>query len=150
MQEDLLKLDKQLCFRLYAVSRKMTRLYQPHLTKFNLTYPQYIVMLVLFEKEKIDFKELSTIVDLKTGTLTPIINKLMEHGYVRKMLNPNDNRKVDVVLTEEGYGLKEEVVEVPLRMNEELEISEDLYNVLTSELDQLSELLSHATVKSNV
>jgi DNA-binding MarR family transcriptional regulator len=78
MKDSILSIDKQLCFRLYAVSREMTKAYEPWLKKFNLTYPQYIVMLVLFEHKRIDFSELSKTVQLKTGTLTPIVNKLKE------------------------------------------------------------------------
>lgn len=82
-----LMLDNQLCFRLYKASRGgMTRLYQPVLEALGLTYPpQYLVMLVLFEEEKIDFKELGSLLELKTGTLTPpVIQKLESNGYVKK------------------------------------------------------------------
>lgn len=132
-----LKLDNQLCFRLYVASRNMTRLYQPLLDQYNLTYPQYIVLLALFEQEKIDFKELSTIVDLKTGTLTPIINKIEEIGYLSKEKNPTDGRKVNVVLTEEGKELRSEIIDVPLQLGETLDMSITSYSNLVTELDQL-------------
>lgn len=147
MAHDFLKLDNQLCFRLYAVSRKMTRAYQPHLDKFNLTYPQYIVLLVLFENKKLDFKKLSEIVDLKTGTLTPIVQKLEEYGFVLKQKNENDQRKIDVILTEKGEELEQQIIEVPINMGSELAITEDMYHILVKELDSLSKILSNINVK---
>lgn len=147
MYDEILKIDKQLCFRLYAVSRNMTRLYQPYLEKFNLTYPQYIIMLVLFEHQRIDFKELSIIVDLKTGTLTPILQKLEEIGYITKEKRKTDQRKVDVVISQAGMDLKTKIVEVPLGLGDKLEISEDMYQRLVKELDELSLILKNASIK---
>lgn len=144
MDNEILNLDKQLCFRLYAVSRKMTRLYKPLLDKFNLTYPQYIVMLVVFEYKTIDFNELSKIVELKTGTLTPIINKLNTIGYIDKVKNIDDHRKVFINITEKGLALKEHIIEVPISLGTDLEISEEMYLILTRELDMLSGLLDNA------
>lgn len=147
MNNELLKLDNQLCFRLYQVSRQMTRIYQPYLKEFNLTYPQYIVMLVMFEHEALDFHDLSKIVDLKTGTLTPIINNLVTHGYIQKVVNENDKRRVTISLTEKGKQLEEEVISVPLKMAEELEIDEDMYKILVKELDDLKLILTNAQGK---
>jgi DNA-binding MarR family transcriptional regulator len=132
-----LKLDNQLCFRLYVASRNMTRLYHPLLEQYNLTYPQYIVLLVLFEKEVIDFKELSTIVDLKTGTLTPIVNKIEETGYLIKQKNPDDARKVNILLTIKGKDLRESIISVPLQLGETLNVSISSYTSLVTELDDL-------------
>ena len=146
MYEDILKLDKQLCFRLYQVSRNMTRVYQPFLDKFDLTYPQYIVMLVLFEHKVLDFKKLSELVDLTTGTLTPIIQKLEQMGYVQKTTNPTDKRRLNVILTEKGQELNTEVIEVPLGVAGKLPITEEMYSVLVKELDSLSEMLKNASV----
>jgi DNA-binding MarR family transcriptional regulator len=147
MNNEMLNIDNQLCFRLYAVSRKMTRLYQPLLQKFNLTYPQYIVMLVLFEHREIDFHKLSDIVDLKTGTLTPIIDKLVENGFVRKEKNKIDKRKVFIILTSKGITLHSEIIEVPITLASKAEISVDMYNVLVKELDSLSKILNNAVKK---
>ena len=147
MNNEMLNIDNQLCFRLYAVSRKMTRLYQPLLQKFNLTYPQYIVMLVLFEHREIDFHKLSDIVDLKTGTLTTIIDKLVENGFVRKEKNKIDKRKVFIILTSKGITLHSEIIEVPITLASKAEISVDMYNVLVKELDSLSKILNNAVKK---
>jgi DNA-binding MarR family transcriptional regulator len=150
MYDDILLLDKQICFRLYRASKNMTRLYQPYLSKFNLTYPQYIVMLAMFEHKVLDFKDLSKIVDLKTATLTPIIQKLEEIGYLIKNKNEKDRRKVNVKLTKKGRELKEVILEVPLKVSEKLPISEEQYKTLVSELDSLTTLIKEkAKPKSN-
>jgi DNA-binding MarR family transcriptional regulator len=149
MNDEILRLDNQLCFRLYAVSRRMTRLYQPFLEKFNLTYPQYIIMLVMFEHKVMDFKDLSKVVDLKTGTLTPIVQRLEEHGFVSRVKNKQDMRKMNVILTEKGKELQRQVIEVPISMAQQLSISEEMYTVLIKELDDLSQILKTATIEKN-
>jgi DNA-binding MarR family transcriptional regulator len=149
MNDEILRLDNQLCFRLYAVSRRMTRLYQPFLEKFNLTYPQYIVMLVMFEHKVMDFKDLSKVVDLKTGTLTPIVQRLEEHGFVSRVKNKQDMRKMNVILTEKGKELQRQVIEVPISMAQQLSISEEMYTVLIKELDDLAQILKTATIEKN-
>lgn len=142
MDQSILDLDKQLCFRLYSVSRKMTKAYQPLLERYNLTYPQYIVMLGVFEDEMIDFKELSKKVNLKTGTLTPIVQKLESLGYVTRERNSNDFRKMNVVLTKKGKTLNLEIVDVPIQLAQKLQLSIDMYETLVKELDDLDEILS--------
>lgn len=135
--ENELKLENQLCFRLYVASRNMTRLYQPLLEKYNLTYPQYIILLALFEHEVIDFKELSKLVDLKAGTLTPIVNKIEEIGYLAKVKNSNDARKINVLLTVKGKELRRKIIDVPIQLGKTLNISIQEYNELVNELDFL-------------
>ncbi len=149
MYDELLKLDNQLCFRLYSVSRKMTRLYQPWLQKYNLTYPQYIVMLVLFEHKTIDFKALSQKIDLKTGTLTPILQKLEEIGYLERQPNPNDSRRKNIVLTDKGIQLQKDVVEVPLKLAGKLQELRDTYQGIIIDLDHLKDVLDHAIKKQD-
>ena len=141
MEQDILQLDNQLCFRLYSVSRKMTKAYQPLLEKFNLTYPQYVVMLVVFEEQVIDFKELSKRVNLKTGTLTPIVQKLEQIGYVRREKNRDDHRKINVVLTPEGQELNKSIIEVPVELATRMQMSVDKYAALVTELDELDVVL---------
>jgi len=104
-------------------------------------------MLVLFEHREIDFHKLSDIVDLKTGTLTPIIDKLVENGFVRKEKNKIDKRKVFIILTSKGITLHSEIIEVPITLASKAEISVDMYNVLVKELDSLSKILNNAVKK---
>lgn len=139
--DQILKLDNQLCFRLYSVSRKMTKAYAPFLEKYNLTYPQYIVLLVLFEHKEMDFKQLSDVVELKTGTLTPILQNLEKTGYIKRIQNPEDKRKVTIQLSEEGNNLHKNIVSVPLGLHDKLQVSLDMYETLVKELDELSDML---------
>jgi DNA-binding MarR family transcriptional regulator len=146
---EMLKLDNQLCFRLYAASRNMTRLYQPFLNKYNLTYPQYIIMLVMFEHNSIDFKELSKVVDLKTGTLTPILQNLEKLGYINRNKNSKDQRKINIDITDKGLELEKQILDVPVGMASDLEITEDMYHTLVKELDSLSNILKTVSQSKN-
>ncbi len=112
-QYDKLKLENQICFPLYALSRKVIKLYKPILDKYNLTYTQYITMLAVWEKEKIDFKSLGKKLHLDSGTLTPVVNKLVAMGLITKHRNPEDDRLVTIEITEKGNRLKEDMLEVP-------------------------------------
>lgn len=147
MDQSILELDKQLCFRLYSVSRKMTKAYQPLLEKYQLTYPQYIVMLAIFEDKVIDFKQLSNKVNLKTGTLTPIVQKLESLGYVTREKNSDDFRKLNISLTEQGKELNMDIVDVPIGLSQKLQISIDMYETLVKELDELDELLTNVLTR---
>ena len=108
-----IKLENQLCFSLYAASREVIKLYKPLLDKHNLTYTQYIVMLVIWEEERIIFKELGKKVHLDSGTLTPVVKKLESMALITKYRTKEDDRIVMVELTEKGRLLKEDITEVP-------------------------------------
>ncbi|MFA9397764.1 MAG: MarR family winged helix-turn-helix transcriptional regulator [Clostridiaceae bacterium] len=144
MGEENLLLNKQLCFRLYKTSRKMTRLYQPILNKLNITYPQYLVMLVLWEHKTIDFKELSDILELKTGTLTPIVKKLVDLDYITKDKNTEDNRKIDVSLTDEGLNIKKQAVTVPNDIADKIGLTFEKYQQYVKVLDEIGRDLDEA------
>jgi len=101
----------------------------------------------MFEHREIDFKDLSNIVDLKTGTLTPIIQKLVSIGYLNKVKNTKDSRKINISLTEAGVLLEKNILEVPVGLGNKLEISEEMYFKLTKELDDLTLLLRNASIK---
>ena len=139
---DPLKLEHQLCFRLYSASRKMTRAYQPILDKHGLTYPQYILLMIMWEHESIDFKELSKLIDLKTATLTPIVQKLVALGYATKEKNPEDGRRINVGLTDAGKNLKEEVKHVPMDVANCVDLEHERYLALITELDYLMDKFS--------
>lgn len=113
---DKIKLENQLCFPLYALSREVIKLYKPLLDKYNLTYTQYITMLVIWEEEKIIFKELGQRLHLDSGTLTPVVKKLESMELIIKYRNKEDDRVVTVELTEKGRLLKDEILEVPEKM----------------------------------
>lgn len=108
-----IRLENQLCFSLYAASREVIKLYKPLLDKYNLTYTQYIVMLVLWEAEKISVKGIGQKLHLDSGTLTPVIKKLESMQLIIKYRDKEDDRIVIVELTAKGQALKEEILQVP-------------------------------------
>jgi len=144
MSDNALKLENQLCFRIYSASRLMTRLYKPILDNLNLTYPQYVTMLVVWEKEIIDFRELKTTLNMSTGTLTPIIKRLVKLDYISKIKNPNDDRKAIVKLTKAGLELKDKALQIPENLAKSLDMSFEEYLEFTNMLDNLTEKLNNA------
>ncbi|GMU05038.1 MarR family winged helix-turn-helix transcriptional regulator [Corallococcus caeni] len=111
--EDLLRLDLQLCFPLYAASRAMVQAYTPLLAKLGLTYPQYLVMLVLWETDGVTVKELGEKLYLDSGTLTPLLKRLEAQGFVRRERSTQDARSVTVSLTTQGKGLRRKAAAIP-------------------------------------
>ncbi len=111
-----IKLENQLCFPFYAISREIIKRYKPVLDPFQLTYTQYITMLVLWENESITFKELGQKLHLDSGTMTPVVRKLEQRKLISKYRTKEDDRVVMVELTDEGRRLKEEIVKVPEAM----------------------------------
>ena len=110
---DALKLDNQLCFPLYACSREIIRQYKPFLDEIDLTYTQYIVMMVLWERGSVTAKELGDCLYLDSGTLTPLLKKMEAKGLLRRARSAQDERNLIVTITEMGEALKERAVKVP-------------------------------------
>ncbi|TYC57680.1 MarR family transcriptional regulator [Marinobacter sp. BW6] len=113
---DLLTLDRQMCFALYSASLAMTKLYKPLLSELGLTYPQYLVMLVLWEKDDIRVSTLKERLFLDYGTLTPLIKRLEKHGLLVRQRSPEDERQVFVRLTEKGRSLQQAAAGIPQRV----------------------------------
>ena len=113
---DVLKLENQLCFPLYAAAKETVKLYRPLLEKMNLTYTQYIAMLVFWEHKKMNVKELGEKLYLDSGTLTPVLKSLEAKGYVRRYRSTEDERVLLVEVTEAGKALREEALSVPAQM----------------------------------
>ncbi|MBO5342131.1 MAG: MarR family transcriptional regulator [Lachnospiraceae bacterium] len=116
MGYESLKLENQLCFPLYACSREVIKQYRPHLDALDLTYTQYITMMVFWEEKKINVKELGKKLFLDSGTLTPVLKSLEKKGYVKRYRSKEDERVLMVEITETGELLKEKAVEVPAKM----------------------------------
>ncbi|PPE66436.1 MarR family winged helix-turn-helix transcriptional regulator [Caldimonas caldifontis] len=112
----LLQLDNQLCFALYATSLAMTKLYKPLLDRLGLTYPQYLVMLVLWEHGEQTVGELGERLFLDSGTLTPLLKRLQAAGLVERQRDARDERRVRVQLTPQGRALREAAAQVPLEV----------------------------------
>ena len=136
-----LRLDNQLCFPLYAASREIIRLYRPHLEALDLTYTQYITMMVLWEEREISVKQLGKRLYLDSGTLTPLLKSLEAKGYVTRTRSDSDERVVLVRLTEAGQALQERALSVPEGMRSCVHLSPEeaavlyklLYKLLTDE-----------------
>ena len=116
---DLLLLKNQVCFPTYAVANKILRRYQPLLKKIGLTYTQYVTMMVLWEKEKVNEKDLVKALYLQANTLTDLIKKLKQKGLVDVCKDENDKRNIIITLTEKGRILKDFAVEVPKTLAQE-------------------------------
>jgi DNA-binding MarR family transcriptional regulator len=138
---DKIKLENQLCFPLYALSREVIKLYKPILDKYNLTYTQYITMLVMWEEEKIIFKELGQRLHLDSGTLTPVVKKLEAMELVTKYRNKEDDRLVTVELTEKGKLLREDILEVPEKVYCKFKGDDEKLIALKKQLDELVALI---------
>ena len=135
-----LRLKNQLCFPLYAVSNIITRRYKPLLDKLDLTYTQYIVMMVLWEKKQVNEKHLCEALCLKSNTVTPLLKKLEEKGYIKKEKDKSDERNLVITLTKAGEKLKGKALCVPETIAKEFHLTPDeattLYTVLYKMLDE--------------
>lgn len=105
--KDPLLLDQQLCFALYSTSLAMTKVYKPLLEEVGLTYPQYLMMLVLWENDRLPLKELARRLHQDSGALTPVLKRLEAEGYVTRQRNAEDERNLSIELTESGRALRE-------------------------------------------
>ena len=113
---EALKLDNQLCFPLYACAKEIVRRYKPFLDDIDLTYTQYIAMMVLWEEKKINVKDLGGRLYLDSGTLTPVLKRLEQKGLISRQRDDKDERVLIASITQEGEALKEKAVEIPYKM----------------------------------
>ena len=113
---EALRLDNQLCFPLYACAKEIVRRYKPFLDEIDLTYTQYIVMMVLWEEREINVKELGSRLYLDSGTLTPVLKRLEQKGLITRQRDDKDERVLIVSITKEGDELKDKAVEIPIKM----------------------------------
>lgn len=131
---DALKIENQLCFPLYAAARELMKLYRPHLDEIELTYTQYITMLVLWDKKSISVRDLGRKLHLDSGTLTPVLKSLEAKGLVKRYRCTADERLLIVESTEKGLELRKKAVEIPKHMAVHVTLSEEetlqLYNLL--------------------
>lgn len=113
---DALRLDNQLCFPLYACSREIIKRYKPFLDELDLTYTQYITMMVMWERKQVNVKELGECLYLDSGTLTPLLKKMEQKGLVTRARSDKDERNLIVTVTPAGEELRERTLEIPARM----------------------------------
>lgn len=134
---ETLKLERQLCFPVYALSRQITAVYRPLLEKLDLTYPQYLVMLLLWEKDQLSIKDIGEQLLLDTGTLTPLLKRLEQKKYLSRTRAEKDERVVRITLTKSGLDLQNEAAKIPGAMCAALNISPQQATSLQQQLTQL-------------
>ena len=139
---DSLKLDNQLCFPLYACSREVVKRYTPYLDALELTYTQYVAMLVLWEHGSVTVKQAGILLHLDSGTLTPLFKRLEEKGLVTRSRSKEDERSLIVTITKQGEALREQAADIPAKMSSCLTLEHgeaiQLYTLLHKLLDSLS------------
>ena len=138
---DPLKLENQLCFPLYACAKEIVKAYKPYLDELNLTYTQYITMMVMWEHRKLRVKEVGEYLYLDSSTLTPLLKRLEEKGYISRRRSTEDERDLIVSITEAGTALREKALTVPRSLavcvDLELEKAQKLYGILYELLGKL-------------
>jgi len=137
-------LDEQLCFALYSTSHAMTKAYKPLLDKLSLTYPQYLAMLVLWERDDIAVKDIAARLDLDPATVTPLLKRLEALGYVERVRSATDERVVNVRVTAEGRALKVKARSVPGDLFCAMQQTPEFLVRLRADLQQLRNALSAA------
>lgn len=137
MSVDDLRLDKQLCFSLYSASNAMVRAYRPLLKALDLTYLQYIVMLVLWEKDEVSIGEVGERVHLDSGTLTPLLKRLESKGLVNRNLSTRDERVKVLSLTDKGRSLESEAEDIPKQMLCKAKLPTEALIALKQQCDEL-------------
>ncbi|SFC51996.1 transcriptional regulator, MarR family [Cupriavidus sp. OV038] len=142
--EDWLRLDQQLCFALYSTSLAMTKIYKPILGELGLTYPQYLVMLVLWETDKLTVSALGERLTLDSGTLTPLLKRLEVAGFVARARDDEDERRVLVSLTDAGRRLRASAEGVPEKMLCATQCSIEEIQTLTARLHEMRTTLEDA------
>ena len=132
--DEALKLKNQLCFPLYSAARKITSAYTPYLSPLNITYTQYIVFMVLWEKDNISVNEIADKLFLDSGTISPVLKKMEANNYLIRIRDKDDERKVFVKLTDKGRKMKEKCKDIPLHLashsNLSIEEGKQLYSLL--------------------
>ena len=137
-KHDALKLENQLCFPLYAAAREVIKSYRPYLDELNITYTQYVTMMVMWEEKQISVKELGEKLFLDSGTMTPVLKSLEQKGFVTRNRSEEDERSVIAKITESGEKLKESAKEIPLKVagcvgleaDEAMQLYKLLYKIL--------------------
>ncbi len=135
------ELDKQLCFALYSASHAMSRAYKPHLDALGLTYPQYVAMLVLWERDGLTVSEIGERLYLDSGTLTPLLKRLEAAGYISRLRDAADERRVLIQLTAAGRKLKTRAAPIPGCMLEAAQCTLTELHALTRQVQQLRDRL---------
>jgi len=138
LNHDDLKLNNQLCFPLYVLSKEIINQYRPYLDDLDITYPQYLVLMVLWEQDNLTVSQIGEKVYLDSGTLTPLLKRLEQKGIVARNRCVNDERVVKITLTEEGVKMKDKACLIPKEMLNQLDITEDELIVIKQIINKLN------------
>jgi len=141
-KDQALQLDNQLCFALYSASLAMTKLYKPVLAPLGLTYPQYLVMLVLWERDGLMVSEIGERLFLDSGTLTPLLKRLEAAGMIGRSRAENDERRVLVHLSAAGRAMKQRAAKVPARLTKAIQCTLPELKSLTQQMQALRQRLA--------
>ena len=140
---EALKLDHQLCFPLYTASRLVIQRYQPMLKELDITYPQYLVLMVLWEKDEVNLSTIAEKLQLQSNTLTPLLKRLQQRDLLERKRSETDERNIVITLTEKGKALKDQACDVPAMLAEQLPLEEEeakeLYRLLYKMIGKMSE-----------
>ncbi len=140
---EALKLKNQLCFPLYACSKEIVKAYKPYLDEIDLTYTQYITMMVMWEHKELRVKDVGKYLYLDSGTLTPLLKRLEEKGYIKRQRSPEDERDLIVTITESGEALRKKAVKIPEKLGACVDIDSEkaqaLYSILYEIIGKLTD-----------
>lgn len=123
-QQESLQLQNQLCFPLYLIAKEITGLYRPFLDELDITYPQYLVMMVLWENDGLSVNHIGEKLYLDSGTLTPLLKRLETKGFITRKRKKEDERVVEVFISETGKALKAKACEIPEKIYKKIDVSE--------------------------
>lgn len=142
----MIALSEHICFKTYAVSRYITGLYKPYLDKISLTYPQYLVMLVLWENGEMNIGKIGEHLHLDNGTLTPLLKRMERHGLLSRTRSTDDERVVLINLTENGKSLKDKAKHIPEAVQGCFHLDEEKKKELMSGLDEILSIQSPISI----
>ena len=145
----MLALDQQLCFAVYSAAHALNRTYKPLLDPYGLTYPQYIVLMTLWEEDGRTVKALGTTLGLDSGTLSPLLKRLEAAGYIHRARDRSDERQVLITLTDKGHAMKREAVAIRMQIGKATGCSVEALQALTADLQTLTGQLDTGTTRDD-
>jgi len=142
MKYEQLKLSNQFCFPVYAASRLITRAYQPLLETLGVTYPQYLVLMILWENNHVSVNEIAHQLILNTNTVTPLLKRMENQGLITRTRSESDERKIIISLSDKGLKLRDQAVEIPQKLMQQLDTEQWDINEIIELRDKLNRLIS--------
>lgn len=132
-----LKLENQICFPLYVIAKQITGLYRPFLDELDITYPQYLVMMTLWENDGLAVNNIGEKLYLDSGTLTPLLKRLEAKGFIMRKRKKEDERVVQVFISESGKALQQKACEIPVKMHQKVGVSKEDWAELSNSVKKI-------------